>query len=150
MIPAPRRCYTAAPSEVAPQGLTGWVLHGCSMRDAFVLVVDDNPETLNLFARGLEAEGFQVRRASSVLRALEALHDGTPRPAVIVTDLMMPGTSGWDFVKHLRAEPALLALPIIVITGAEPGESEQLADVVLQKPVDPIRLAETVRALIPA
>jgi CheY-like chemotaxis protein len=120
------------------------------MRDAFVLVVDDNPETLNLFARGLEAEGFQVRTASSVLRALEALHDGTPRPSIIVTDLMMPRTSGWDFVKHLRAEPTLQSIPIVVITGAEPGDSEPLADVVLQKPVDTFQLADAVRALIPA
>lgn len=119
------------------------------MPTPFVLIVDDNPETLNLFARGLEAEGLQVRTASSVLRALEALHDGTPRPGVIVTDLMMPGTTGWDFLKHLRAEPALQALPLVVITGVEPGESEQLADVVLQKPVDPMRLAETVRGLLP-
>ena len=119
------------------------------MRDAFVLVVDDNPETLNLFARGLEAEGFQVRTANSVLRALEALHDGSPRPSIIVTDLIMPRTSGWDFLKHLRAEQALRTVPVIVITGAEPGESEQLADVVLQKPVDPIQLAETVRSLMP-
>ena len=120
------------------------------MRDGFVLVVDDNPETLNLFARGLEAEGIQVRTAPSVLRALEALHDGTPRPAVIVTDLVMPRTTGWDFLKHLRGEPGLQALPIIVITGAEPGDSEGLANVVLQKPVDTIQLAETVRSLMPA
>ena len=120
------------------------------MPGPFVLVVDDNPETLNLFARGLEAEGLQVRTASSVLRALEVLHDGTPRPAVIVTDLMMPRTTGWDFLKHLRGEPALQGIPVVVITGADPGESEQLANVVMQKPLDPIQLAETVRTLIPA
>ena len=120
------------------------------MRDAFILVVDDNPETLNMFARGLEAEGLQVRTASSVFRALEALYDGTPRPAVIVTDLMMPRTTGWDFLKHLRAEPALQALPVIVITGADPGDSEQLANLVLLKPVDPIELAERVRSLMAA
>ena len=120
------------------------------MREGFVLVVDDNPETLNLFARGLEAEGIHVRTASSVLKALEALHDGTPRPAVIVTDLVMPRTTGWDFLKHLRGEAALQALPVVVITGAEPGDSGDLANVVLQKPVDPIQLAETVRSLMPA
>jgi CheY-like chemotaxis protein len=125
-------------------------MEGGSMREGFVLVVDDNPETLNLFARGLEAEGIHVRTASSVLKALEALHDGTPRPAVIVTDLVMPRTTGWDFLKHLRGEAALQALPVVVITGAEPGDSGDLANVVLQKPVDPIQLAETVRSLMPA
>ena len=118
------------------------------MTEAFVLVVDDNPETLNFCARALESEGIQVRTASSVLRALEVLHDGTPRPAVIVTDLIMPRTTGWDFLKHLRAEPALQSLPIVVITGADPGESEALANIVLQKPVDPLQLAETVRSLM--
>ena len=114
--------------------------------DSFVLLVDDNPETLNLFARALEFEGIEVRTASSVKRALEILYDGSRRPALIITDLLMPQTSGWDFLKHLRAEPALKSLPVIVITGADPGESEQLADIVLQKPIDPVQLAETVRA----
>jgi CheY-like chemotaxis protein len=118
------------------------------MLDAFVLVVDDNPETLNLLASALESEGIRVRTASSVLRALEALHDGSPPPALIITDLMMPQTSGWDFLKHLREAPALQSLPVIIITGAEPGESEGLADRVLQKPIDPVQLAETVRSLL--
>ena len=118
------------------------------MPEAFVLVVDDNPETLNLFARALESDGIPVKTATSVLRALEVLHDGTQRPSVIVTDLMMPRTTGWDFLKHLRAEPALQSLPIIVITGADPGEGEALADLVLQKPIDPLRLSETIRSMI--
>lgn len=120
------------------------------MPDAYVLVVDDHPETLSLFARALESEGIKVKTAGSVLRALEVLHDGTPRPRVIITDLMMPRTTGWDFLKHLRAEPALQALPVVVITGVDPGESEGLANVVLTKPVDPLQLAETVRSLLAA
>ena len=118
------------------------------MLDAFVLIVDDNPETLNLLARALEGDGIPVRTANSVFRALEALHDGPERPALIITDLLMPQTSGWDFVKHLRAEPGLQSVPIIVVTGVEPGESEALADVVLQKPVDPSHVTRTVRELL--
>jgi CheY-like chemotaxis protein len=118
------------------------------MIDAFVLVVDDNPETLNLLARGLEDEGIHVRTASSVFRALEGLHDGSPPPALIITDLIMPQTSGWDFLKHLRSEAALQRLPVVVITGAEPGDSTELADVVLQKPVDPAHVAQTVKQLL--
>jgi CheY-like chemotaxis protein len=118
------------------------------MVDVFVLVVDDHPETLAMLTQALELEGIRVRTAGSVLRAVEALHDGSPRPALIVTDLMMPQTTGWDFLKHLRSEPALQALPIIVITGIEPGEGEDLADVVLRKPVDPLHLVKTVRSLL--
>lgn len=118
------------------------------MVDAFVLVVDDNPETLNLLARALEFEGIKVRTAGSVLRALEAMYDGSPRPSLIITDLLMPQTTGWDFLKHLRGEDALRAIPVIVITGAEPGEGESLADMVVQKPFDPTRLADTVRSML--
>jgi CheY-like chemotaxis protein len=118
------------------------------MLDAFVLVVDDNPETLNLLAQALQDEGIPVRTASSVFRALEALHDGSDHPALIITDLIMPQTTGWDFLKHLRGEPALQSVPVMVVTGTEAGDGEALADVVLQKPVDPIHLAKTVRELL--
>ena len=118
------------------------------MGDTNVLVVDDNPETLKFLALALESEGFQVRTASSVLRALEALHDGSPRPSVIVTDLMMPQTTGWDFLKHLREQPAMKTMPIVVITGADAKDSEGLANAVLQKPFDPAHLAATVRSVL--
>ena len=118
------------------------------MVDAFVLVVDDNPETVNLLAAALESEGIRVRTASSVLRALEAMYDGSPRPSLIITDLLMPQTTGWDFLKHLRGEEALRRIPVIVITGTEPGDSETLADLVVQKPFDPTTLADTVRSML--
>ena len=69
------------------------------MLDALVLVVDDNPETLDLMAFALESEGFRVRKAKTVLKALELLHDVTTRPNLILTDLVMPQTSGRDFLK---------------------------------------------------
>ena len=115
-----------------------------------VLVVDDHQGTLDVVSRGLEARGIRVRTATSVLRALEALHDGSPRPALIITDLIMPRTNGWDFLKHLRREPLLRTLPIIVITGGEPGGVEGLADAVLLKPFDLAELADTVQSLVRA
>jgi DNA-binding response OmpR family regulator len=118
------------------------------MINASVLVVDDNPETLHLLARAINIDGLQVRTASSVFRALEALHDGSERPALIITDLVMPQTTGWDFLKHLRSDATLQGLPIVVVTGAEPGEGDVLADVVLRKPIDPDEVAAIVRGLL--
>ena len=115
--------------------------------DSFVLLVDDNPETLNLFALALGLEGIEVRTANSVKRALEVLYDGSRRPALIITDLLMPQTTRLGFSQASPGRAlAESQLPIIVITGVEPGESEQLADTVLQKPIDPLQLAEMVRA----
>ena len=113
-----------------------------------VLVVDDHQGTLDVVSRGLEARGIRVRTATSVLRALEALRDGSPRPALIITDLIMPRTNGWDFLKHLRREPLLRSLPIVVITGGDPAGVEGLADAVMLKPIDLSELAETVQSLV--
>ena len=118
------------------------------MLNPLVLLVDDDPETLAVLANALEREGIRVRASNSVFRALEALHDGSPRPALIITDLMMPQTTGWHLLTHLRSDPALQSLPVIVITGADIGEAEGLADLVLQKPFGPEQLVAAVRSLL--
>ena len=119
------------------------------MAEPYILLVDDNPETLDFLGHALEAEGFHVRLAKSVFKAVEQLHDGSPAPALIITDLLMPGTSGWDFMKHIRDDAALRLIPVVVVSGAEPGESVTLADAVLQKPLDIDMLVKTVRRLFP-
>lgn len=116
--------------------------------DAHVLIVDDNPDTLNMLAETLEIEGIPVKTANSVLRAIESLHDGSPPPSLIITDLVMPQTTGWDFLKHLRGEGRFRSVPVVVVTGADAGEGEGLADAVLQKPVDLGQLVMTVRSLL--
>jgi CheY-like chemotaxis protein len=119
------------------------------MAEPYIFLVDDNPETLDFLGHALEAEGFQVRSAKSVFKAVEQLHDGSPLPALIITDLLMPGTSGWDFMKHIRDDAALQLTPVIVVSGAEPGEGVALADAVLQKPLDMELLVKTIRRLFP-
>lgn len=119
------------------------------MAEPYLLLVDDNPETLEFLTQALQAEGFAVRAAKSVLKAIEQLHDGSPTPALVITDLLMPGTTGWDFMKHIRDDATLRSVPVIVVSGAEPGEGVSLADAVLQKPLDPMILAQTVRRLLP-
>ncbi len=115
-----------------------------------ILLVDDNTDLLELLSFALTGAGYVVQPAKSVLRAVEMLHDGTPPPALIITDLMMPRTTGWDLLKHLRDDANLRRLPIIVVSGAEAGECESLADVVLPKPLDPLELVSAVERLLAA
>jgi CheY-like chemotaxis protein len=113
-----------------------------------ILLVDDNTELLELLSVALTGAGYEVQTARSVLRAVEMLHDGTPPPALIITDLMMPRTTGWDLLKHLRDDANLRRVPIIVVSGADVGECEALADVVLAKPIDPLDLVGAVERLL--
>jgi CheY-like chemotaxis protein len=117
--------------------------------EPFILLVDDHPETLEFLTRALESEGFHVRAAKSVFKAVEQLHDGSPLPVLIITDLLMPGTTGWDFMKHIRDDARLRSLPVIIVTGTEPGEAFALADAVIQKPLDLETLVKAIRRLFP-
>lgn len=118
------------------------------MAERDILLVDDNPETLNFITHALEDEGFAVRAAKNVFKALEQLHDGSPLPALIITDLLMPGTTGWDFMKHIRDDAQLRSLPVVIVTGAEAGEASALADAVLLKPLEIDTLVRTIRSLL--
>ncbi len=78
-----------------------------------ILVVDDDPATRELVSRQLRHAGFTTQEAADGQEAL--LRARTTRPAVMVLDLMMPGMSGFDVIRQLRAENIPCA--IIVLTG---------------------------------
>jgi CheY-like chemotaxis protein len=115
-----------------------------------VLLVDDNADTLELVGHTLRTEGFSVVTANRARQALGILSSGS-RPDVIVTDLLMPGLSGWDFIKEVRETSAYDAIPIVVISAvASPDLSSSSVASVFRKPLNPLDLAHALGALIPA
>ena len=79
-----------------------------------ILVIDDDPTTLDLMERFLEREGFQVVTASggkAGLKLAKAL-----KPAVITLDVMMPDMGGWSVLSALKDDPELAEIPVIMIT----------------------------------
>ena len=85
------------------------------MPEPLVLVVDDDLEILRMVGVLLSGEGYRFAEARDAYQALEMIHK-TP-PDVIVLDWMMPGLSGWDLVRRLRAEQATRGVPIIMLTA---------------------------------
>jgi DNA-binding response OmpR family regulator len=82
-----------------------------------VLVVDDEPSVLKVLTRRLATQNYDVVTAADGLEGLEkALAD---KPDVIISDIMMPGMDGYTFIKKLRANPALAAIPVIILTAKE-------------------------------
>ncbi len=79
-----------------------------------VLVIDDEPATIEFLGDLLRHQGFQVRTALSGQEGLAQLADGVP--SVIIVDLMMPRMTGFDVIREIRARPDTAGIPIIVFT----------------------------------
>ena len=81
-----------------------------------ILLVDDDPQILELYQDGLAQQGAQVDTAADGLAAITALR--TAKPDVVVLDLMMPKFTGVDVLKFIRSEAALKDLPVIVLSNS--------------------------------
>ncbi len=104
--------------------------------EGVVLVIDDDPAQRDLMTRFLEREGFSARTAPDGRTGLELAH--ALRPRAILLDVMMPGMDGWSVLSALKADPALAAIPVVMVTFVgERGLATSLgaADFVL-KPVE--------------
>jgi DNA-binding response OmpR family regulator len=87
------------------------------------LVIDDDPQFVELMQSLLAAEGYQV---ASCTRGADALSTAREvRPDVITLDLRMPGHSGWEVLQELHGDPDLAGVPVLVISaaGAELAET---------------------------
>jgi DNA-binding NtrC family response regulator len=78
-----------------------------------ILVVDDDPATLDLLALALEEEGYESRRCSDGMAALEAVAEH--QIDLVLTDVVLPHLDGISLVHELRARGHLM--PVIIISG---------------------------------
>ncbi len=91
-----------------------------------VLLVDDSAFFRDMLTPVLRAAGHQVATAGSADEAL-ALMQGGPRIDLVVTDLEMPGRSGFDLIAAMRATPALAGLPVVALGSAVAGDAVERA-----------------------
>ncbi len=120
---------------------------------ARVLVVDDDPEFLDLSAMMLRRAGAQVRSASSAARAYELIKSWLPN--VLLIDIAMPGEDGFMLASAMRTIFSQRRVPVSIIAVTADGTPESRAravgagfDLYLTKPVDPVDLAGAVAGVI--
>ncbi|WP_375379858.1 response regulator [Pseudomonas hormoni] len=114
-----------------------------------ILVVDDEYLIADILCYALEDEGFMVVKASNGQKGLEVFE--RERPALIITDFMMPVMDGLEFAKAIRALPSVNHLPIILISGAQAHicmKRSNLFNAVLEKPFNIDSILATVRGLL--
>lgn len=117
-----------------------------------VLAVDDSPVQLRLIQDALTRNGYTVKTAPSGEEALVALN--VMMPAVIISDVMMAGMSGYELCQQLKRDEKMRRIPVILLTGeASPKDfkagSDAGAVMYVTKPFKPESLLNAVRMLCP-
>lgn len=111
-----------------------------------ILLIDDNPLQLKVRETVLRQAGFQVSVATTAESALATLRALPDRVGLIITDHLMPGTSGSELVRQVRA--ARIQVPVIVLSGLAEAEPEyEGLDVTFRvKPYPPTELIALVKS----
>jgi two-component system response regulator GlrR len=119
-----------------------------------VLLVDDSPDTLEMYSLGLCYAGYRPVTASDADSALGQLK--LEHPDVVVADLQLQrGRGGWELIEAIKNDPSTSAIPVIVLTGrTEPSIAVDARRVgcaaVLTKPCLPEELVLALRRVLPA
>jgi phosphate regulon transcriptional regulator PhoB len=116
-----------------------------------ILVVDDEPDAVELISFNLKAAGFEVITAADGAEALKSAR--LQAPDLILLDVMLPEVDGLEVCKLLRRDPATASVPIIMLT-AKAAEIDRVlglelgADDYVTKPFSPRELVLRVRKLV--
>ena len=116
-----------------------------------ILVVDDNPQNLELLVAYLESLGCQVITAVDGLEAIDRVRAETPD--LILLDVMMPRMSGFEVCRKLKTDPETRDIPILMVTALnemsdiERGVQSGTDDFV-SKPVNRLELVTRVKSLL--
>jgi CheY-like chemotaxis protein len=82
-----------------------------------VVVVDDDPVIVHIIEKTLGKMNAQAITISSASGALSLLHERHEEIGLVLLDLAMPGVSGYDFCRQLRAQPHLAHIPVVAVTA---------------------------------
>lgn len=117
-----------------------------------VVIVDDNPITLKLIRSILQQrEKYLIRSAPDGKKGLELIQK--EKPALVITDIMMPEVDGLSLLRELRKQPETQSLPVILLTAKGSGEDikegyREGADYYMTKPFTEAQLVRGVNLML--
>lgn len=116
-----------------------------------MLVIEDDAVNLEVVSAFLEAEGHQVLAGQNAELGLRLASDECPD--LILMDVQLPGMTGYEATRRLKADPATAGIPVVACTAqAMRGEEEKAkaagCDAYLTKPLDPEVFRQTLRRFL--
>lgn len=116
-----------------------------------VLLIEDEPHISEAIRFILMRDGLQVSCHDRGMDALQVVRDR--QPDALILDAMLPGRSGYDILRDLRAEPATADLPVLMLTARGQGRDRELAQSAgasgfMAKPFSNTEVLASVRALL--
>jgi DNA-binding response OmpR family regulator len=116
-----------------------------------ILIAEDNPQGAELLEAYLADTGYEVRTAADGEETLHQVRDW--RPDLVLLDIMMPKTSGFEVCKRLKGDPATRGVAVLMITALDqPSDVERAVeagtDDFLTKPINQTDLLRRLRALL--
>jgi DNA-binding response OmpR family regulator len=87
------------------------------LKDKLVLLVDDEPSILSTTKAGLSDRGFTVKTAGGAEDAMKAIQ--SLKPSIVISDLVMPGTNGFELFQEVKKEKEFTKLPFVFLTSVD-------------------------------
>jgi two-component system cell cycle response regulator DivK len=117
----------------------------------YVLVVDDSRDGREMLTEYLQFRGFDVMASSNGEAALTQAF--AHPPAIILMDLQMPGITGWEATRRLKAHPATKDVIVVALTAHAMAPDEGIAreagcDAFMPKPFDITEVGDVVEAVV--
>lgn len=121
------------------------------LKDKIILVIDDEPDSLEIAETLLIDMGMNVLTARDGVEALKVLEQNVPN--YIISDLSMPTMSGWDLIDHIKRDRRLMEIPVFALTAhVMPGDRSKAIAAgfhnYLTKPLNPDTFVNDLLAVI--
>lgn len=118
-----------------------------------VLIIEDEPHIVESLRFILKREGFEVEAVGDAESGMTSL--AAARPDVMILDAMLPGASGFEMLRAIRATPAIAKLPVLMLTAKGQRRDREVAedigaDIFMTKPFANAEVVEAVKELAKA
>ena len=118
------------------------------LKNKLILLVDDEPSILKATKVGLVDRGFNVKTVEGADAAIKAIH--SLKPSIVVSDLVMPGTNGFELFQKVKREAEYRSLPFVFLTAVDDYYAKKFGQEIggaayITKPVDLDELEQIIK-----